>query len=139
MTGHEPAAGAPAERALAARLESAIRRAFEGESDLQRRARHLDARCLVEIGSERLLLEIREGRPEIAERIAPLCSWDFAVRADGPAWAALWQPVPEPGMHDLFALCKRGAMRIEGDLRPFMAHLQYFKDLVTLPREGDGR
>lgn len=139
MSGNESDAGVPNERALATRLGVAIRQEFHGESDLQRRARHLDARCLVEIGRERLLLEIRDGRPTIVERMAPLCSWDFAIRADGQSWTALWQPVPEPGTHDLFALCKRGAMRIEGDLRPFMAHLQYFKDLVTLPREGDGR
>lgn len=133
------AAATAAERALAERLRAAMRLAFERGPQLQRRARHLDARCLIEIGAARLMLEIRAGYPGIVERIVPLCSWDFAIRANAQAWEALWQPVPEPGMHDLFALCKRGAMRIEGDLRPFMAHLQYFKDLVTLPREGGGR
>lgn len=49
------------------------------------------------------------------------------------------EPVPKPGWHDLFALCKRGAMRIEGGLHPFMANLQYFKDLVALPREQGPR
>jgi hypothetical protein len=31
-------------------------------------------------------------------------------------------------------LTKRGEGVLEGDLHPFMAHLQYFKDLLALPR-----
>ena len=42
--------------------------------------------------------------------------------------------MPEPGWHDLFALTKRGAAAIEGDLRPLLQNLQYFKDLLALPR-----
>jgi len=34
----------------------------------------------------------------------------------------------------LFALTKRGEAVLEGDLHPFMTHLQYFKDLLALPR-----
>ena len=45
-----------------------------------------------------------------------------------------WKPVPEPGWHDLFALTKRGAASIDGDLRPLLQNLQYFKDLLALPR-----
>ena len=48
----------------------------------------------------------------------------------------------KPGMAADFAIfdlatvgsSKRGEMRIEGNLQPFMAHLQYFKDLLCLPR-----
>ena len=47
-----------------------------------------------------------------------------------------WRPEPEPGWHDLLALTKRGEASLEGDLHPFMAHLQYFKDLLALPRPG---
>jgi len=36
--------------------------------------------------------------------------------------------------HDLLALTKRGEAIIEGELHPFMIHLQYFKDLLALPR-----
>jgi len=123
-------------RVLANRLRQAIEATFATDSDLQRRGALVDTCCLVEIGAEQLLLTIRGGRPIVSERIPLLGSWEFAIRAGSDAWLALWQPVPKPGWHDLFALCKRGAMRIEGRLQPFMANLQYFKDLVTLPREG---
>ena len=49
-------------------------------------------------------------------------------------WTEYWQPMPKPGWHDLFALTKRGEAVLEGDLHPFMAHLQYFKDVLALPR-----
>ena len=34
----------------------------------------------------------------------------------------------------LFALFKRGLLRIEGDLHPFMANLLYIKDVLAAPR-----
>jgi hypothetical protein len=61
-------------------------------------------------------------------------SWRFSYRASSAAWAEYWQTVPRPGFHDLLALTKRGEAVLEGDLHPFMAHLQYFKDVLELPR-----
>ena len=139
MSDSSSSGEAAQERVLADRLRRAIASAFAGNSDLLRRGWLVDTCCLIEIGSEQLLLTIRNGRPAVADRVPLLGSWDFAIRAGAEAWIALWQPVPEAGCHDLFALTKRGAMRIEGSLQPFMANLQYFKDLVTLPREGGQR
>jgi len=50
------------------------------------------------------------------------------------AWAEYWKPVPAPGWHDLLALTKREEATLEGDLHLFMTHLQYFKDVLALPR-----
>jgi hypothetical protein len=61
-------------------------------------------------------------------------SWRFSYRASPAAWTEYWEPMPRPGWHDLLALTKRGEAVLEGDLHPFMAHLQYFKDLLALPR-----
>jgi hypothetical protein len=58
----------------------------------------------------------------------------FSFRATEDAWTHYWQPMPAPGWHDLFALTKRGAASMEGDLRPLLQNLQYFKDLLALPR-----
>jgi len=123
-------------RDLANRLRHAIDSAFAHETDLLRRGALVDTCCLIEIGPEQIVLTIREGRPVIAARPPLLGSWEFAIRARPEAWLALWQPIPKPGWHDLFALSKRGEMRFEGRMHPFMANLQYFKDLVTLPRAG---
>ena len=58
----------------------------------------------------------------------------LTVRATDEAWRHHWRRMPEPGWHDLFALTKRGAASFEGDLRPLLQNLQYFKDLLALPR-----
>ena len=58
----------------------------------------------------------------------------FTFRATDEAWMQYWKSIPEPGWHDLFALTKRGAASMDGDLRPLLQNLQYFKDLLGLPR-----
>jgi hypothetical protein len=65
-------------------------------------------------------------------------SWRFAYRATPQAWTAFWQPMPKAGWHDLLALTKRGEATLEGDIQPFMANLQYFKDVLALPRAKAG-
>jgi hypothetical protein len=68
-------------------------------------------------------------------RLGPLDQpFHVSIRASAAAWAEHWKPAPRPGWHDLLALTKRGEAVLEGDLHPFMAHLQYFKDLLALPR-----
>ena len=59
----------------------------------------------------------------------------FSIRGTDEAWRRHWHKLPEPGWHDLFALTKRGAASMEGDLRPLLQNLQYFKDLLALYRE----
>ena len=135
----DDSARAALERVLAQRLRDAIETTFAHDNDLLRRGWLVETCCLIEIGAEQLVLSIHNGRPTIADRVPLLCSWDFAIRAGAEAWSALWQPFPQAGWHDLFALTKRGAMHVEGRLQPFMANLQYFKDLVTLPRAGGTR
>ena len=105
------------------------------DADLLRRGRWLSVDCRVDIGNEPFFLAIRDGGLSAFERGARLMrSTAFVVRASDEAWTAHWQPLPEPGWHDLFALTKRGAASFDGDLRPLLQNLQFFKDLLALPR-----
>lgn len=122
------------DRELAVLFRSALESDSSALRGLVGRARWTSARMLVGIGDEHLLVEVREGAPILHAAIPLLCSWDFSVRGPAHTWASLWRVVPEPGRHDLFALTKRGDLRIEGNLQPFMSSLQYFKDLLTMPR-----
>ena len=107
------------------------------EDDLVRRGRVLTLDCAVGTPALPVYLRIEEGRVTDAVRGPALMrSVRFSYRATGEAWAAFWQDVPAPGFHDLLALTKRGAATLEGDLQPFVANLQYFKDLLALPRGG---
>ena len=105
------------------------------DSDLVRRGRWLAVDCRVDIGAEPFFLSIREGALAALDRGPGLMrSTDFTVRGSDEAWTEHWKPVPAPGWHDLFALTKRGAASMDGDLRPLLQNLQYFKDLLALRR-----
>lgn len=103
--------------------------------DLLRRGRFLTAEILIGIGTTPVHLSIAAGQIAGLEiRPGLMRSWRFAIRGTGRAWSLFWRPVPPPGWHDLFALSKRGELTIEGDLQPFIANLQYIKDVLATPR-----
>jgi len=105
------------------------------DADLRRRGRWVRAECRVEIGAEPFHLAIRDGAlEEFARGRRLMRSVAFSIRGTDEAWQRHWQRVPEPGWHDLLALTKRGEAAIDGDLRPLLQNLQYFKDLLALPR-----
>lgn len=108
---------------------------LDDDPNLVRRGTFLEARFQVGIGEVPFDVTIAAGRIVSLER-GPFImrSWRFAVRGTAEAWGQFWQPVPDPGWHDLFALTKRGSAVLEGDLLPLVANLQYFKDLLRLPR-----
>ena len=99
------------------------------------RGRLLDCDCRLGPMDHPFYAAIRAGRiVEFTPAPILMRSWRFSYRATTLAWASHWQAEPKPGWHDLLALTKRGEAMLEGDLHPFMAHLQYFKDLLALPR-----
>jgi hypothetical protein len=105
------------------------------DADLVRRGRWLTVECRVDIGAEPFFLSIKGGALAALDRGPRLMrSTAFAFRASDEGWTNYWKPMPDPGWHDLFALTKRGAASMDGDLRPFLQNLQYFKDMLALPR-----
>jgi hypothetical protein len=114
---------------------AALPQLLAADADLMRRGRWLSVDCRIDIGAEPFFLTLRDGALAALERGAKLMgSTAFAFRASDEAWTNYWKPIPDPGWHDLFALTKRGAASLDGDLRPFLQNLQYFKDLLALPR-----
>jgi len=124
-------------RALTARLRDAL--SSPAARRIATRAPYLAARAVICVGDEPTWGEFTRGDLALKTDAPLLYPWDFAIRGSVAGWSALWQPVPAPGWHDLFALSKRGEMRFEGNLHPFLAHLQLFKDLLALPRGEPGR
>jgi hypothetical protein len=102
---------------------------------LVRRGRFLSTTFLLEVGDDGYLVRIADGRVAAVTKgpfVTP--DYSFALRAPREAWETFWRKLPPPGFNDLFALFKRGLLRIEGDLHPFMANLLYFKDVLAAPR-----
>lgn len=110
---------------------------LESDTALIQRGRFLDVDCLLGSTEQAFHVAIRAGR--IIDMVpAPVLmrSWTFGYRATPDAWTAFWQPMPRAGWHDLLSLTKRGEAKLEGDIKPFITHLQYFKDLLALPRKS---
>ena len=108
-----------------------------GNIPLVRRGRFLTTTFLIGAGDIPLLATVREGTiTDVTVSPPPMRSWRFAVRAGADAWRRFWQGMPEPGYHDLLAMTRFGAARIEGDLQPLMANLRYVKEVLEAPRRA---
>jgi hypothetical protein len=104
---------------------------------LVRRGRWLSAVFLVGAGGIPLYLTVRDGRiAEVAKGPLLMRPWRFAIRADADAWSRFWQPMPEPGFHDILAMSRFGRATLEGDLQPLMANLRYVKEVLEAPRRA---
>jgi hypothetical protein len=100
------------------------------------RGRFLDCECLLGPTGHPFHVSIRQGWiVDLTPAPVLMRSWRFSYRASPAAWAEHWQAAPRPGFHDLLALTKRGEAVLEGDLHRFIANLQYFKDVLALPRQ----
>jgi hypothetical protein len=104
---------------------------------LVRRGRFVDTTFMLAIDNAYHLIRVVEGRI-VSIKPGPFITPDFsfALRASRDTWEKFWQPLPQPGFNDVFALVKKKLLRIEGDLHPFMSNLLYFKDVLATPRRG---
>ena len=108
---------------------------LEGHPLLIEQGRFLDVECLLGSTEQGFHVSIRAGRiTDMTPAPVLMRSWQFAYRATPQAWTEFWQTMPKAGWHDLLSLTKRGEATLEGDVRPFLANLQYFKDVLALPR-----
>ena len=106
------------------------------DSNLVRRGRFLSTTFLMEVGDQGYLVKIIEGRiVSITPGPFVTPNYSFALRAPRDELEMFWEKVPKPGHNDIFALFKRGKLKIEGDLHPFMANLLYIKDVLAAPRK----
>ena len=102
---------------------------------LVHRGRFFSGGIGVAIGNVPFHLGIERGRlVELTRGKTVMRSTAFRVRGEAESWARHWRPIPDRGFHDLLAMTRYGHVVIEGELQPFMANLQYVKDLLAAPR-----
>jgi hypothetical protein len=135
---HAPALAGGGEAEVIAAF-AGLPRLLDADAALVARGSRLNVGCLLGSKDHPYHVSFAAGRI-VAITPAPILmrSWTFSYRASPAAWTEFWKPVPRPGWHDLLALTKRGEAVLEGDLYPFMTHLQYFKDVLALPRASAG-
>jgi hypothetical protein len=91
---------------------------------------------LIEVDGIEHYLEFEKGKlVRISLGPSRKTPWRFALRTDEQALRAFWQPVPEPGFHDIFGLMKIGRARIEGDILTLVKNLRFFKEFMALGRK----
>jgi hypothetical protein len=118
-------------RAMIERLPDLV----NGDASLLQRGRYVTADMMIEIGAQPYFIAIDRGHIADFQR-GPMImkSWAFAVRGAEEVWDKFWQPLPPPHFHDILALAKQGAFHIDGDYRPLITNLLYFKALLAAPR-----
>ena len=102
------------------------------DAGLVRRGRFLSTAVLIEVGTTQWLANVVEGRVTRVRRgpfVMP--SWHLALRAPEAEWALFWTAEPPPGSNDLMALIKRRVLKVDGDVKVFMANLRYFKEVMA--------
>ena len=99
--------------------------------------RYVSLSFLVGIGDQDYVVTIKTGRVvSVDPRRLPLASdiGCFVIRASTAVWEEFWKPLPRRDHHDLMSMLAAGIATIDGDLLPLMQNLQYFKDLLAVPR-----
>jgi hypothetical protein len=130
---HQTKAGPPnGGQGMEAAMIEALMQRVNDDPLLVRRGRFLTTTFLLEVGATVWLIAIHEGRiVSVTPGPFVMPSSAFALRAPAEEWAKFWSERPPPGSNDLMALIKRRALRAEGDLQVFMAHLRYFKEALA--------
>ncbi len=123
----------------AAKLFEALPRLVAADADLVRRGRFLTCDFELGVGALPLFVSIANGEVKsVARGPFLLRPWTFAIRSAPETWLKFLEPMPAAGVHDLMALSKVGLAKIEGNLQPYMANLQYIKDVLAAPRALSG-
>lgn len=134
MEDEEAAEGALQKRAVDAL--SKLPELVANDDVLTHAGRYVSLDFIVTIGTQACFVTVAEGRVvNVDSNPQKMRMSAFTLSAQAVSWDRFWQPMPEPGWHDLFAMNKRGHATIEGDLLTFMQNLQYFKDVMALPRQ----
>lgn len=90
---------------------------------------------LLQVGQDEYYLTFEKGQiTDILPGPSRKTPWRFAYKTDVGALEGFWQPIPEPGFHDLFGLVKIGRARIDGDILTLVKNLRFFKEFMALGR-----
>jgi hypothetical protein len=116
-----------------------LKERVNADTGLVRRGRYLTATFLLQSGDTSWLVSIHEGRiTQVVRGPFVMPSSAFALRASEMEWEKFFLLKPPPGSNDLMALIRRKALKAEGDLQVFMAHLRYFKEALAKLRPVAG-
>lgn len=122
------------ETPLLAQLNT-MRRMFNASPHLARLGALFSETILIQVDDAEFYLFFDKGRLDsITAGPSRKTPWRFALRTDADALERFWQPVPDPGFHDIFGLVKIGRGQIDGDILCLVKNLRLFKEFMALGR-----
>ena len=104
----------------------------EERNSLQIMAKNLNTVFMISTMDNEYIIKIIQGlvsEVKIGPFVMP--SYEFKLTASKDEWNKFLKAIPIPGSHDLIALLRRKALKIDGNLHPLMSHLLYFKLLLA--------
>lgn len=102
---------------------------------LLRLGRLFSETVLIEVGKDEFYLTFDKGHlVSVVQGPSRKTPWCFALRTDAAALTKFWEPLPEPGFHDIFGLVKIGRGRVDGDILSLVKNLRFFKEIMAIPR-----
>lgn len=111
-----------------------LQRGLDQKPHITRLGRLFSETVLIEVDGDEYYLAFEKGRiVSVTEGPSRKTPWRFALRTDAEALEKFWQPIPEPGFHDIFGLVKIGRGRIDGDILSLVKNLRFFKEVLALP------
>lgn len=103
--------------------------------DLVRLGRLFSETVLLRIDAAEYYLEFDRGvLAQVRRGPSKKIPYRFGLITDADAMTRFWQPLPEPGFHDLFGLVKIGRAEIVGDILVLVKNLRFIKEVLALPR-----
>ncbi|MBH68188.1 MAG: hypothetical protein CMM58_07535 [Rhodospirillaceae bacterium] len=109
--------------------------AVNEDAALVNQGKNLSCTFLIEIDSHANYITIKRGKMKgVVSGKFMMRRWDFAIRASETTWHKFWQPYPEPGYHDIFAMNRFEYCKIEGNIDILLSNIRYVKDLLAKPR-----
>ncbi len=116
-----------------------IQKTLDQTPHLLRLGRLFSETVLIEVDGEEFYLTFEKGHlVAVVEGPSRKTPWSFALRVDRDALDKFWQPLPEPGVHDIFGFVKIGRGRVDGDILKLVKNLRFFKEVMALPRGMKG-
>ena len=112
-----------------------IKKLVNNNTQIISKGRWVNLKFILGVDAEDFIFEINCGKiVSIEKRTVDTKTGLFKISASLTSWKKHWLYMPPRDYHDLFAMLSKKIIKLDGDLKPLMQNLQYFKDLIASNR-----
>ena len=101
-------------------------------TNLIKRGRWINLTFILGVNEKEFIFKIVDGKiNSIFQKKVDTEFGIFKISSSLENWEKHWLKIPPRDFHDLFAMLSKKIIKLDGDLKPLMQNLQYFKDLIA--------